>query len=177
MRRMGLVAAWFLVLILATALTWQIVSAADDQVSDRPVAPLNVSAPALNSTTTTSVATSQSIPSTTLPRSDTSPTTVPDTTATSNANQSSSTSSTTTTEAGSAWKVKTVNTAGGSVVLSYRPEEVVLEAATPAPGFRADIEDSGPPKVEVEFESERTKFKVHAEWHDGALDVEVSEED
>ena len=38
-KKWSLLAGWFLVLVLATTLTWQIVSAADDQVSDRPIAP------------------------------------------------------------------------------------------------------------------------------------------
>lgn len=68
-----------------------------------------------------------------------------------------------------------MSTTGGSVVLKYRPGEVVLQTATPAAGFQAEVEDAGPPKVEVEFESESSKVSVHAKWADGELDVETDE--
>jgi hypothetical protein len=73
--------------------------------------------------------------------------------------------------------VKTVPTSGGTVVLKYRPGEVVLQTATPAAGFQADVENPGPPKVEVEFESEARKVEIQAEWKDGNLDVKVDESD
>lgn len=59
--------------------------------------------------------------------------------------------------------------------MKYRPGEVVLQTATPAAGFKADVDDPGPPKVEVEFESEDLKVEIRAEWKEGGLDVEVSE--
>ena len=62
-------------------------------------------------------------------------------------------------------------------MVKYRTGEVVLQAASPAPGFSAEVEKSGPPKVEVEFESADTKIEVKAEWEDGDLVVEVSESD
>lgn len=174
--------AWLLVLVLATVLTWQIVSAADDRVSDRPVAPLNVSAPV--------IATSDS--PTTTPPTETAPstsvTTVPSTTVGTAASTTSSTvttatsptttsTSTTSTAAPAVWQTKTIKTEGGTVVVSYRPSEVKLSTAVPAPGFRVEVEHSGPPKVEVEFENASIKMKVKAEWSDGGLKVETSTED
>jgi hypothetical protein len=145
-----LIGAWVLVALLATTLTWQIVSAADEQVSDRPVAPLQVGAPlvtASDSSTTvttddgTSTATAATTPSTT-----------------------------------AAWKSKAISTEGGVVVVAYREGEVSLGSATPAAGFATHVKKSGPSEVEVEFESESTKFEVKARWSDGELRVETDSE-
>jgi hypothetical protein len=58
------------------------------------------------------------------------------------------------------------------VVVSYRPEEVVLGSASPAAGFAAEIKKSEP-EVDVEFESESAKYRVRARWEGGDLSVEV----
>ena len=62
-------------------------------------------------------------------------------------------------------------------MVKYRPEEVVLQAASPKAGFRAEVEKAGPPEVKVEFESETVKIEVTAKWSDGQLDVELSTDD
>lgn len=193
MRRLSLFGAWLLVLVLTTTLAWQIVSAADDRVSDRPNTALNVAAPSLDPDPTTStlasdatttipepVSTSAVSTSTTVPSSTSSTSTTvgsapptdptpPDTTTT--------TTPDTTTTTVSAWSARTIPTSGGTVVVKYRPGEVVLQTATPAAGFQAEVEDAGPPEVEVDFESESTKVEVNAEWKDGELDIEVEESD
>jgi hypothetical protein len=61
-------------------------------------------------------------------------------------------------------------------VIGHRPGEVGLQAATPAPGFRAEIEKTGPDEVEVEFTSDTEKIEVSAEWKKGQLEIEVSTE-
>jgi hypothetical protein len=71
-----------------------------------------------------------------------------------------------------AWSSRTINTGGGVVVVSYRPEEVVLGSAAPAAGFAAEVKTSAP-EVDVEFESESAKYRVKARWEDGDLSVEV----
>jgi hypothetical protein len=58
------------------------------------------------------------------------------------------------------------------VVVSYRPEEVVLGSASPAAGFAADVKKAEP-EVDVEFESESAKYRVRARWEGGDLSVEV----
>lgn len=174
MRRWTLLGAWLVVLVLATTLTWQIVSAADSQVSDRPP-PLNVAAPLitrLDSTTLPSPTTPQQTdPSMTTGSSSTTSTTTPST----SSSQAPTVTPTPTTTV-SPWKTETVQTSAGTVVLSYRPGEVVYKTATPAPGFQVEVERAGPPTVKVEFESESSKVEVYAEWHDGEIDVEVSSE-
>ena len=62
------------------------------------------------------------------------------------------------------------------MVVSYRPEEVVLDAATPAPGFSVRVNKQGPPDVDVEFESDESRVRVRVEWDD-RLVVEVEESD
>lgn len=57
--------------------------------------------------------------------------------------------------------------------MRYRPEEVELKAATPAPGFSVAVDDAGPPRVRVEFEGELTDVRVEARWEDGALDIDT----
>ena len=176
MRRLALIGGWIVVVLLTTALTWQIVSAADDRVSQRPSSPLNVAAPLLAASdessttpqTTTALATSTTIsqsPNTTIPG------------ATTSTSASISVPASTTTSLASEWAVKTISTSGGNVVVKYRPEEVVLQAASPAAGFRVEVDKAGPPEVRVEFESETSSVEVRVEWKDGALDIEISEDD
>jgi hypothetical protein len=168
--------AWLVVVVLATTLTWQIVSAADDRVSDRP-APLNLAAPVITDleTTTTTMVDGSGSSSTTTPQEN--PTTTTDATTSSSGAQAGTTSSTVaaTTSTTPSWQTELVQTAGGSVTLRYLPGEVVYQSATPAPGFHVEVGDAGPPEVEVEFESESSKIEIHAAWREGALDVDVSE--
>ncbi|MFZ0015123.1 MAG: hypothetical protein WAL25_13520 [Acidimicrobiia bacterium] len=153
-------AAWMAVLVVTTMLTWQIVSFADSQVSARPVEVAVSSSTTVGGPTTTTHPGSSS--------SSSSPTTsLPDSSTTSSSPSTSSTSV-------SSWSVRSVTTAGGTVVIRYRPEEVELQAATPAPGFDVELKDSGPRRVRVEFESEESDIRVEAEWRDGDLDVTVS---
>jgi hypothetical protein len=169
--RWSLLGAWVLVAVFSTGLTWQIVSAADDRVSDRPIAPLEVSVPLETAAAsgTTTAASGPGVSSV----SDTSTTTASSPTTTATAPTAIPTSATSTTS-GDQWQTKSVPSAGGTIVVSYRPGEALLQSATPAPGFKAEIEKSGPPKVEVEFESESTRVEIRVEWRDGHLDVEIS---
>jgi hypothetical protein len=157
--------AWVLVAAVATTLTWQIVSAADAQVSDQPpiqVAPAPSTLDSSTSTSRTSSSTSSSTSSVPSSSSSTSP-------------GSSSTSAPPNT--GVAWSSRTVQTGGGVVVVSYRPDQVVLSSASPAAGFSADIKKQGPPEVDVEFESEFGDYRVRARWANGDLAVETESED
>lgn len=170
-RRLSLVGAWLLVVAIATVLTWQIVSAADDQVSDR-AAPLNVAAPVLSSLTSTTTVTS------TVPSTVTSTTTESETSSTISAGSTGTTgqtTSTSTTAPDSVWQTKTVETLGGTVVLRYRQNEVAYQAASPKKGFKVEIDSKGPPEVELKFDSESIEIEVHAAWRDNQLDVEISE--
>ena len=59
------------------------------------------------------------------------------------------------------------------MVVSYRPDEVVLSSAAPAAGFSAEIKKEGPPEVDVEFESESANYRVRAKWESGDLSVQT----
>lgn len=178
-KRLSLFAAWLGVLVLATTLTWQIVSAADDRVSDRPLAPLNVAAPVITGVDTTtsttpasiSLATAATDPEPSSSTTSSTSTTVP-TTSSSTTSTTQATSTTTTTVA--AWQTRSVETRGGTVVFRYRPGEVIYQTATPAPGYKVDVDKQGPPEAGVEFESEDDKIEIHAGWESGDIDIEIS---
>lgn len=175
-KRLTLFSGWLVVVLLATVLTWQIVSAADDQVSERPIAPLNVAAPVIASTgSTTTAPTPPSTTSTTT--GSPSSTTVGSTSATGTAGSATTSSTTTSPPTTVAWQTRTVQTAGGTVNLRYRPGEVTYQSATPAPGYHVEAEKQGPPDVKVEFESASEKIELEASWQDDGLDVQVSQED
>lgn len=165
-------AAWVVALVLTTVLTWQIVGLADSHVGDTPVAV----APAPTSTSLTTGSTTPSTTSTSVPAATTT-TSVggPSSTTASSGATSSSSSTTPTTTADLEWSVRTINSPGGTVVIRHRPGEVELQAATPAAGFAVEIDDSGPTRVRVEFESEDTDIRVEAEWDDGELEVSIDD--
>lgn len=174
MRRLRLFGAWLVVLILTTAVTWQIVNAAEGQINtDLP--PIAVEAPEADSTststdqmsdeasTTSSASGSQPAPTTTV------------TTSGSSATLATSGTSSTTQAQDSTWTLRTIGSTGGTVVVRYRPGEVELQAATPASGFQTEIDKAGPPDVRVEFESEDAEVRIEARWADEGLDVKVSD--
>ena len=168
MNRFGLVAIWVAATALTTVLAWQIVAAAGEQVSPGPLTP--IAAPVTSttgvSTTLPTTSSSASSTSTSQPGSgSTSPTT-------------SSPADSTSISAGANWQVKTIPTDGGTVVVSYRPGEVILDGATPAAGYTVDVDKQGPPEVRVEFESEASKVEVRVEWDDKlVIEVHANNED
>lgn len=169
MRRLRLAGAWLLVLMVTTALAWQIVIAADAQVSDRPL-PLNVNAPVLQAGETSepsTIVTEPTSTTTTLDHSSTSPVTQPTVTA-------AATPTTTSTSTSAAWQTRVIPTQGGTLVVAYRPGEVYYQTATPKPGYHAEVEQPGPPKVEIKFESQSHEIAIHVEWKNGDLAVEIS---
>jgi hypothetical protein len=176
---MTLFFGWLVVVGLATTLTWQIVSAADDQVSERPIAPLNVAAPALADTSSTIATTTTSLAAsaTTTTTLATPTTSSPKATVATSTTTSSSTTATSPPTTEATWQTRSVQTTGGTVILRYRPGEVTYQSATPAPGYQVEVEKPGPPEVRMEFESESRKVEVEASWQDDGLDVHVSTED
>ncbi len=181
MRRLALTGGWLVVVVLTTALTWQIVSAADERVSERPSSPLNVAAPQLESDGESATTTLRTVTTVVTPTTISTPTatTVPGATTTTIRSTSTSTSAPSSTTASTVvvWTVKTTATDGGTVVVKYRPDEVVLQAASPAAGFRVEVDKAGPPEVDVEFESETLKVEYRATWDHGELIIEISESD
>ena len=53
---------------------------------------------------------------------------------------------------------------------------VSLISAVPNPGFAAEVDNSGPEEVKVEFESATVQWEFRATWKDGVLDVEITSE-
>jgi hypothetical protein len=157
-------AAWVAALVLVTVLTWQIVGLADSQVGDVPVA----AAPTLPVASSTSNAIATSPPPDTTSLTSASTTTA----ATS---PSPSTSTPPSTEAAAEWSVRTVNSAGGTVVVRHRPGEVELQAATPASGFSVEIDDNGPDRVRVEFEADDADIRVEVRWRNGELEISIED--
>lgn len=148
-------AGWVAALVAATVLAWQIVGLADSQVGD--ATPEAVAPTPTSTTTTVADSTTSTGASATTAPSSTTPTTG---------------ASTPTTES-AAWSVRTINSSGGVVVIRYRPQEVDLQAATPASGFGVEIDDPGPSRVRVEFENDDDRVRVEARWENGQLVVEV----
>jgi hypothetical protein len=62
-------------------------------------------------------------------------------------------------------------------VVRHRPEDVELQATTPAPGFGFEIDDDGPDRVRVEFDSDALEVRIEVRWENGALSVDVDEDD
>lgn len=172
-------AAWVVAVAVATVLTWQIVGLADSQVGEAPIAVAPSLATSLSGSPSTT--TGPASPSTT---GDPAPTTAPSTdptsqtsatTSTTASSTSPSTSSTSPTSPDESWSLRTITTAGGVVVVRYRTGETLLQAATPTPGFSVEVDDAGPDRVRVDFESESSDFRVEARWGDGALVVDVDD--
>ena len=72
----------------------------------------------------------------------------------------------------------TIISRGGSVAVRYdgSTETVSLLWASPSDGFTMDVQDTGPDKVEVRFESDDAESRVFA-WWDGAPQQRVEERD
>jgi len=165
--RFGLIAIWVAATALTTVLAWQIVAAAGEQVSPGPLIEAPIAAPDTTTAVSTTLPTTSSTSA--LP---TTPSTQPGSGSTTpNTSPGSTTPSTS-----ASWQVKTIPTDGGTVVVSYRPGEVVFDGATPAPGFTVDVDKGGPPEVRVEFESEATKVEVRVRW-DGTLVIDLEADD
>ncbi len=132
---------------------------AADPASDASSKP---DSPSVTSTTSTTGTTQPPAPAGTAPPvATTSPTT--------------STTTTTTVAPPAATETKAFHLRGGSVVIEVSPGRVVLRSATPRTGYSMDIQNSGPRRVEVEFEGEDDSSEFRAEWSGGALEVDIDE--
>ncbi len=63
------------------------------------------------------------------------------------------------------------------MIVSYRSSEVRLESVVPQAGFAYEINDDGPDRVEVEFESGGAKYRLRAEWTSEGFVTEVDSDD
>lgn len=162
-------ALWLVALVLTTGVTWQIVSLAGGQIGDRPLTVLADENTAVTGSETSTTTTHSPTTSTTSVTSTT--TTSDSTTSTTGTSQPTSPTSSVTTAAAAEWSVKTVNTAGGTVVIRFRPGEVELLSAVAAAGYEVEVDDRGPPRVRIEFESASDDIRIEARWRDGLLEI------
>ena len=63
---------------------------------------------------------------------------------------------------------------GGSIVVSYRPGQVQLDAVAPAPAFELGDVDEASNRVEVEFENDFVSYKLEAKWSNGELVTDIN---
>ena len=154
MKRSGLVLLWLLATSATTAVAFWAVSTAGSEVSQRPLTAVVASSPTLSAVT--------SVPTTTSVTS-----AAPTSTATTSTTLGSATSPPT------EWETTTLNSGGGSIIVSYRPSEVRLESVAPLAGFSFEIDDQGPDRIRVEFMGEDVTYTLQAEWTSDGFVTEV----
>lgn len=151
MKRSGHVLLWALATSATTAVAFWAVSAADSEVSQRPLTAVVASPPPTSASALSSTSSSATV-TTTPPLSTT----------------------TFETPAGAPeWTRTTLNSEGGSIIVSYRPSEVRLESVAPLAGFSFEIDDQGPERVRVEFRGDNVTHTLRAEWTDEGFETEV----
>lgn len=153
---------WILATALVTLAAWWVVAAASGEVNETAGAPLVVP------TTSSTNAGSTSLPNT-------STTTTPSSTTTTQASTSTTTGGSTSTTSAMPSGVETINSAGGTVTVSYGDGQVHLQGASPAFGYSMEIEKTGPDEVRVDFESDDSDVSVRVEWEGNGLDIEVKD--
>lgn len=196
MRKFGIIFAWVVATVVSTVIAANAVGSVRGQVTDVPAIAAG-SAANLGAGTVAEAVTSDAVASTppggttfdtsvgpvdasgtaspTSQAPTVSTTSAPASTTTTAASASPSSSTTTTAAAGTA-KVFTYQLQGGQVTISAADPEVELVSAVPNAGYSAEVDDKGPAKVEVEFESNDRKSTFRARWVNGALDIDISNE-
>lgn len=72
-------------------------------------------------------------------------------------------------------RTEVVTSAGGTVTVVVSGSSVTLVSAVPAPGFRADIRNSGGDKVDVRFEGGDRESRIELEVSNGSLRSDVDD--
>jgi hypothetical protein len=185
MRRLGLALLWLLVTAAATFVAWRAVDAADNDVSEQPVFPVEAVAGATSSvdgqSNTTDpprrTSTSRGDSSGTSGSSSSSSSTSSTSSTSGSSSTSTSTSSTSTpgTTPATTTERRSVSVAGGTVVVEASGGAVSLVSAVPNPGYSVEVDEQGPDEVRVEFESDDSKSEVRAQWN-GGWDIEERED-
>ena len=188
-RKAAMIVAWAVATVAATGIAVTAVGNVADQVVDTPAAAEGVSA--LASGSSSSQATSSS-GATTSTRGRQTTTTRGRQTTTSNGGTATSTSNggsvTSSTNGGTTstteqpppvpTETATYNLVGGWVQIAYGPGIVELVGAAPNSGFSIEIKESGPDRVEVEFESDNHESKFRAdETTGGTPEIRIEEDD
>jgi hypothetical protein len=195
MRRIvGIGAAWIAATLVAVVVATAAVGSVRSEVTNAPTAlaaPLvaaSETAPAPDSETSTTTTTSvvPAAPTTTMAITvSTTTTTVPETHASGEAPVTTTTPpvtpTTATTTTTSSNYAKTYDTEAGSVRITVSGESVTFAGATPLPGWKVELEHSGPEEVKVNFErneheDEEKEIEFKATVEDGELRISISEE-
>ena len=194
MRRfVGIGAAWLAATLVAVAVAAAAVGSVRSEVTDAPTAlaaPLVATTATLSASDPGSSTTTDSdipeMPTTTAPNTEETTATTLDEASTSGSSEATPTtppvtSTTTTTTAASSSYTKTYDTEAGSVRITVSGESVTFSGATPLPGWKVELENSGPEEVNVHFERnedehEDKEIKFKATIEDGELLVSISEE-
>lgn len=179
LRRIGVVVIWSLATLGTASLTYAAVSSAGRAVGNDPSAPVAGAeiAARISTTTTTTIAAVEGSSTTTFAFGETTittATTLPGTTTTAPAGPPTTAAPVVTTTATTTQHWKTVPGVG-TVGVAVSGDEVTLVSATPVTPFHVDVEDDGPEKVEVEFDSESAEYQVRATVQDGELVWEVDQ--
>ncbi len=153
MKRSGMVLLWLLATMGTTGVAFWAVSRADSEVSQRPLTAVVASPPI--SASVTSAPSMTSVTSAVPTSTTAAPTAV------------------SATPAAVDWTRTTLNSGGGSIIVSYRPSEVRLESVAPLAGFSFEIDDQGPERVRVEFIGEDVTHTLRAEWTSEGFVTEV----
>ena len=182
-RRTGMIIAWVVATIAATGIAVAAVRSVADQVVDQPPAATAATSSSSGSSATSS-SNGGSVTSSSNGGSVTSSSNGGTVTSSTNGGSVTSSSSggtsTSTTKAPApvATATATYNLVGGWVTIAYGPGIVELVSAAPNPGFSIEVKESGPDRVEVEFESDEHDSEFRAdETSSGAPEIEIEEKD
>lgn len=180
MNRFGLFAVWVAATAVATLLAWQVVGAADDQISDAPTTPLiALTAP----DTPTSTAVDSTVDTTTSDSGETSTSTtdatVPGATSTTQPNSTTSTTnpgSTTTATSAGVPATTTAVSDGGTVTVTGVEPNVELVAVVAVPGWSYQVTEDDGTRVDVTFRHTLgNEIRVRIEWNDGRLAADIDD--
>ena len=130
--------------------------------------------------TTTRPTTTTTRPSTSTTRGTTTPTTTPATTPDSTPDTTPSGGVTPGTTPGTAPApvaptTKTYTTVGGNAVIRLQNPNVTLVSYSPAPGYTATVNKSGPDEVDVRFTNGENEARIRVRFHEGQLEEDLED--
>ena len=187
MTRFTIIAAWLLATGLTTVVAWQVVGAADDQITTAPLTPVvAVTAPGLETSepsgeattpdgiTVTADTTAGSTASATVsPTPSTTPSSSPGSSGTSSTTTPSSSPSTATTGIPA---TTTAVSDGGTVTVTGTEPRAELVAVVAAPGWTYQVTANDGERVEVRFANAADDdVRVRVEWEDGRLVADIDD--
>lgn len=184
MNRIGLFVVWAVATGVATVLAWQVVGAADDQISDAPTTPLiALTAPdtSREPDSTSDTTTTDSTTSTTHSSSPTSTASATGSSTTSTTTPTDSTSTTapeaTTTTASGVSATTTAVSDGGTVTVTGVEPNVELVAVVAVPGWSYQVTGDDGTRVEVTFTSlGGEEIRVRCQWENGRLQADIDDD-